>query len=164
MPVVSNTSPLLNLAVVSRLHLVAQQFGSVLIPPAVLDELRVDEERPGSGLIRGALADGWLEVAPVEDRALVEALARDLDRGEAEAIALAIQVKAARVLLDERDARRVARVHGLQLAGTLGILVRAHRDAQIPSLSQAIDDLREQAGFRLAPALVARVSADVENR
>lgn len=48
MPVVSNTSPILNLAIVNQLELLHQQFGKILIPNALLDELKIDEERPGS--------------------------------------------------------------------------------------------------------------------
>ncbi len=54
MPVVSNTSPILNLAIVARLELLRRQFGKILIPNAVLEELKVNEERPGSQAIRKA--------------------------------------------------------------------------------------------------------------
>jgi predicted nucleic acid-binding protein len=47
MPVVSNTSPILNLAIIGRLDLLRQQFSEVLIPPMVLQELKVDTELPG---------------------------------------------------------------------------------------------------------------------
>jgi uncharacterized protein len=52
MPVVSNTSPILNLAIINQLVLLHQQFGEILVPNAVLDELKVSEERPGSQTIR----------------------------------------------------------------------------------------------------------------
>lgn len=48
MPVVSNTSPILNLAIIGELKLLPQQFGQVQIPLAVLSELKVQENRPGS--------------------------------------------------------------------------------------------------------------------
>ena len=110
--------------------------------------------------IREALAAGWLRVEPVADRQLVEALTRDLDGGEAEAIALALQAGANPLLLDERDGRRVARSYGLNLTGVLGILLRARREGQLTSLSETIDALRDRAGFRLAPGLVARILAE----
>ena len=44
MPVVSNTSPILNLAIIGQLDLLRQQFGEVLIPPMVLQELKVDAQ------------------------------------------------------------------------------------------------------------------------
>jgi uncharacterized protein len=58
MPVVSNTSPILNLAIINQLVLLHQQFGEILVPNAVLDELKVSEERPGSQTIREAISSG----------------------------------------------------------------------------------------------------------
>jgi predicted nucleic acid-binding protein len=55
MLVLSNTSPVLNLAIVGQLQLIRQQFGQVQIPPVVLSELRVEEDRPGSEEIRAIL-------------------------------------------------------------------------------------------------------------
>lgn len=103
---VSNTSPILNLAIIEHLNLLPQQFEEVWIPKAVQEELRLDEDLPGSSIIRQALEDGWLKVKPIENAAFVQVLARDLDRGEAEAIVLAIEIGADRILLDEREARR----------------------------------------------------------
>ena len=86
MPVVSNTSPLLNLAIVSRPALLREQFGEIWVPPGVMGELRLEEDLPGSGAMREAKETGWLRVAEVEDQPLVQALRRDLDQGEAEAM------------------------------------------------------------------------------
>jgi hypothetical protein len=60
MPVVSNTSPILNLAIVDRLELLHRQFSEIIIPNAVLEELKVNEERPGSQAIREAISSGWI--------------------------------------------------------------------------------------------------------
>ncbi|MFQ5419584.1 MAG: hypothetical protein ACE5EY_04400 [Anaerolineae bacterium] len=109
MPVVSNTSPLLNLSITGHLHLLPQQFERIWIPEAVLAELRLEESLPGSPAIRQAIQDGWLQVKPVQDTVFVQVLARELDRGEAEAIGLAIEMGASRVLLDEREGRRIAK-------------------------------------------------------
>ena len=61
MLVVSNTSPILNLAIVDRLILLEQQFGD-LIPGAVLDELKINEKRLGSQVIREAISVGWIQL------------------------------------------------------------------------------------------------------
>ncbi len=58
MPVVSNTSPLLNLAIIDHLFLLPQQFGQILIPQAVLAELKVDQALPGSSRLREAIDEG----------------------------------------------------------------------------------------------------------
>jgi uncharacterized protein len=68
----------------------------------------------------------WLRVKPVENVAFAQVLARELDRGEAEAIVLAIEMGADRILLDERDARQLAKALRLPVTGVLGILLSAY--------------------------------------
>jgi uncharacterized protein len=153
MPVVSNTSPLLNLAIIGRLDLLHDQFREVLIPPAVQRELRADEDRPGSLALNAALEQGWLKVTPLENSVVAQILWRTLDEGEAEAIALALEVGADRILLDEKDARRAAKPLGLETLGVLGVLLRAKMDGKLPSLTEEFGRLREEAGFRIGPDL-----------
>jgi len=157
MPVASNTSPLLNLAIIGRLALLREQFREIWVPPAVLKELRLEEDLPGSSPVREAREAGWLRVEEVKDRSFVQGLQRDLDKGEAEAIVLALQVNAEWTLLDEREGRRVAKSLGLRVTRTLGILLRARREGQVPSLQEAIEELREKAGFRIGAELVAHI-------
>ncbi len=157
MPVVSNTSPILNLAIVGQLDLLCQQFGQIQIPPVVLDELRIDEKRPGSQHIKAAIAAGWIQVQPISNQNLVQLLRQTLDGGEAEAISLALELQAEWILLDERDGRKVAKSLGLQVTGVLGILLRAKQSGELSSLQPIIEDLTQNAGFRIAPELLAKV-------
>jgi uncharacterized protein len=157
MRVVSNTSPILNLAIIGRLTLLKDQFGVVHVPKAVQDELRPQEDRPGSEHIRKALKDGWLVVTAVSNTGMSDVLLAELDGGESEAIALASQMKAELVLLDERDARRVALRLNMKTTGVLGILLKAHRMNVIPDLSQALQDLKMKAGFHLSAELVRAI-------
>lgn len=154
MPVVSNTSPVLNLAIIGRLTLLEQQFGEIWLPPAVLSELRLDEDLPGVQVIREALAAQWIHSQAVEEVSLVEVLRRELDNGEAEAIALAVQLKAKRILLDEKEGRRIAKTLELPSTGVLGILLRAKKEGALPSIREAIQQLQTQAGFRIGAELL----------
>jgi len=156
---VSNTSPILNLAIVGQLELLRQQFGEILIPKAVLDELKVDEERPGSQAICEAIASGWIQVQEASNEPLVQLLKQILDQGEAEAIALAIDLKADWMLLDEREGRKVAKSLGLNVTGILGILLRTKQLGELESLQPVIDELINKAGFRIAPELLAQILA-----
>ena len=153
MPVVSNTSPILNLALIDRLSLLHEQFGIVHITQGVLDELRVTEQLPGCQQIRSALDEGWLQVKQLKDSALMQTLMRELDRGEAESIVQALETKAERVLLDESEARRIAKDLGLNVTGVLGILLRAYRQKRFKSLKKEMERLRERAGFYIADQL-----------
>jgi len=167
MQVVSDTSPVLNLAIIGRLELLLEQFGKILIPSAVLAELRSGENLPGSQAIREALESGWIEIREAKDAVLIQVLQRELDKGEAEAVALALQLKANWTILDEREARRVAKCLGLDVTGTLGILARAKLTGRISSLYTTMVELREKAGFRIGEELFAKfvrsVGEDLES-
>ncbi|HBL13266.1 MAG TPA: DUF3368 domain-containing protein [Cyanobacteria bacterium UBA11162] len=157
MPVVSNTSPILNLAIVDQLELLRWQFSEILIPHAVLDELKVNEERPGSQAIRQAISLGWVKTQELGNEPLAQLLKQTLDRGEAEAIALAIELKADWTLLDEREGRKVAKSLGLKVTGILGVLLRAKQVGELESLQPVLDELINKAGFRIAPQLLTQV-------
>jgi predicted nucleic acid-binding protein len=79
-----------------------------------------------------------------------------LHKGEAEAIVLAAELHAARLVLDDQDARRFADRCGLKLIGTLGILLAAKQRGAIASLREAINAL-VALGFRINPQLVTAV-------
>ena len=94
MPVISNTSPLLNLAIIDHLFLLPEQFGQIYIPPAVFTELKINQDLPGSRALEAAVNQGWLISQAVENTLLVNLLRRDLHQGESEAIALAVECSA----------------------------------------------------------------------
>jgi predicted nucleic acid-binding protein len=162
MPTVSNTSPLLNLAIIGRLELIRVQFEGVLVPPAVVKEFRLEEDRPGSSALRRAVEEEWIAVEEPSDDPLVRTLRQDLDLGESEAIALAVEKKAGLVLLDEREGRRRARAVGLEVTGALGILAQADRRGDLDSLSDALDRLEGEAGFWIGSALREQILSEPE--
>jgi len=160
MRAVSNTSPLLNLAIIDQLQLIPRQFERVSIPRAVLDELQVDEDRPGSSALRKALSDGWLALQDVDDAPLVTTLRLELDAGEAEAIALALDLGCKHVLMDEAEGRSRARALGLIPTGVVGVLLRAQRAGDVPGVASLLSRLREEAGFYLRDDFVQRILAE----
>ena len=106
MIVVSNASPLTNLAAIGQFDLLCRLYAGLHIPAGVWDELNAGDRRwPGCDEV--AEAD-WIESHIVQNQALVTALRRDLDRGEAESIALAVELGADLVLMDEREGRHAA--------------------------------------------------------
>ncbi len=159
MPIISNTSPILNLAIIDKLFLLRKQFGEIVIPPGVFEELRTDEELPGSRIIREAVRSEWIKIQRVNDLPMIRVLQRELDRGEAEAIALALQTQAETILLDEREARRTAKLLGLKVTGLLGVILHARKDGDLLSVSETVQELCEKAGFRIAPKLLADITA-----
>jgi uncharacterized protein len=157
MPVISNTSPLLNLAIIDHLFLLPQQFGQIYIPVAVFTELKISEDLPGSSALATAINDGWLVTQPVKNSALVNLLRRDLHQGESEAIALAIELVADKILLDEKEARQAARALDLNITGILGILLRGWHEGTIPSIKIVVERLQQEANFWIAPTLLTQI-------
>jgi len=153
--VVSNTSVLIGLSTIGQLSFLCEKFPEgILIPEAVWREA-VEEGGQRAGAREVAAAD-WIRVRPVSAKGTVSLLKRDLDEGEAEAIALAQEVGADLVLLDERDARRAARRLGLKVLGTVGLLVAAKRAGNVSNLREQLDALQTRAKFRLSQRLYER--------
>ena len=152
--VVSNSSPLIHLAKIGRLDLLRLLFGEVLVPEAVYRECVV--EGGGREDARKIGEAGWIRVSSVRDVRLKRVLLRELDEGEAEAIVLALEESADLVILDEREARRMARSLGLKVTGTIGILMRARREGVIQNLRGELDRLL-RSGFWISRDLYERI-------
>lgn len=161
MRVVSNTSPLSNLAIVGRLGLLRAKYGRVVIPEAVERELSRLTHPAAAMALRQALADGWLTVEAVADRTLIPLLRARVDEGEAEAIELARQTKAGLLLIDDMDGREVAREEGLPFVGLVGLLAEERLAGRIPSLKAELDLLRRESCFFLSTDLEERVLRQV---
>ncbi len=129
MKVVSNASPLINLAAIDELDLLRRLYGRITIPKAV-----------------------WAEI--VRHPPLVALLSEDLDLGEAESIALARELGAHLVLIDELRARRCAKLMGLRFTGLVGVLIEAARKGLIADLGGTLRELRQRAGFRLTDDVI----------
>jgi predicted nucleic acid-binding protein len=158
MKVVSNTSPLINLAWIEQLELLRELYGTVHIPQAVWHEIVVQGAgQPGAKEVSRA---DWIEVCAVENKHLVLALHQELDAGEAEAIALALQQQAGLLLMDERLGRETARYFGLNYTGVIGVLIEAKHKRLISSIKEYLDTLRTQAGFHISQPLYLKVLQD----
>jgi len=143
MIVVSDTSPVTSLLSIGRIGLLRSLFGTVVIPAAVRAELlRFHSDLPA-----------FLECRVVKDQAKVEALSIELDRGEAEAIALASEIGADFVLMDESIGRRVALRESVCVIGVVGVLLMAKQKGLVGSLSDVLEELCREAGFYLADAV-----------
>lgn len=142
MVVVSNSSPLIALARIQRLALLQTMFESVLIPPAVAREIR-----PSVPAVRA-----WLQVQVPATPMPGHVSRRRLGDGELEAIALAIEFNADQIILDDRPARRLAEASGLNVIGTLGLLLGARRAGLIDRIRPELDSLLKTSFF-LSPEL-----------
>ncbi len=156
--VVADAGPLIALARIDRLSLLITLYGSVAIPEAVLAELCVDADRPGSRVLSAALAEGIIQPQPLApgSEADMTRLRLLLDAGESAAILLAEQTGCRFLLIDERRGREIARRRGIPVVGLAGVLLAAKGSGLLESVGPVLTDLSRQ-GYRLADALVAEV-------
>lgn len=129
--IVSDSACLIGLERIGRLDILPSLFDAVVIPPEVHSEF-------GS-------APPWLSVQTPTNTALVASLKLRVDDGEAEALALALQL-GYKLILDDLEARKVARHIGVKVIGTLGVLVNARQRNIIPSLKALLTEL-ERGGY-----------------
>lgn len=153
--IIADSSPLIALSFIEQLDLLKMLYRRTLIPPAVWDEVTVR----GLGL-SGAAAVArldWLEIQAPNPAAL-KPLSILVDRGEAEAIALALEIPESTVLLDDSQARRVAERLGAQRIG-MGLLRRAKRLGLVEAIGPLIETLQSN-GIYLRRELVEAVLRD----
>lgn len=136
-PVVSDSTCLIGFERIRKLEILPKLFGCVLVPPAVLSEF-------------GSQFD-WIAVEQLADSTLSNLLRMTVGSGEAEAIALAIQMKH-QLITDDKQARSIAEQLGVKVKGTLGVLLLAKQAGIIENVRSNVDAL-ELNGFHLSEAL-----------
>ena len=157
MIVISDTSIITNLAAIQYLQLLPQLYDQVTIPAAVYREL-TEIDPPVSGALEVQIAP-WLEVRQVFDRSVIERLQIEvkLDLGESEAIALALELNADLLLIDERRGRAEADRLGVRITGLLGILVEAKRKNFIDAVKPLMDTMIAMSNFRVSSDLYNQI-------
>lgn len=136
--VVTNSSCSIGLEQIQRLELLSQVFSSIVIPEAVQQEI--------------GFRAAFLNVQVVQNQNLVASLKTQVDDGEAEAIALAQEISALYLVLDDGKARKLAKQLGLQVIGTVGVLLRAKQLQVIPAVKPLLDALI-LSNFRISDPL-----------
>jgi uncharacterized protein len=135
--VVSNSSPLIAFAAIQQLKLLPALFESVLIPPAVALEIA-----PSIPML-----PPWLRIERLKQPLPERVMQRSLGDGEREALALALEIQATRILLDDLPARQIARRLNLAITGTAGVLLVAKRHALISHVRPYLDALIKESFF-----------------
>ncbi|MDJ0580919.1 DUF3368 domain-containing protein [Crocosphaera sp.] len=155
MIILSNTSPLNNLAAIDQLHLLKELYSSIIIPSEVYQELMaVETPIHVSNQIKKAQ---WIKVEQVISLTTIKLLEQQLDRGEAEAIALALQLKADLLVIDEKKGRTVTNGFNIPFTGILGILIQAKQKGLISEVKPLLDNLKTKAGFWIKPNLYQNI-------
>lgn len=155
MVVISDTSPIINLAAINLLGLLPNLFEKVIIPQKVYEEIVIN----GAGM---AGADDieqadWVEVRQVKDQKHVESLLNKIHPGEAEALVLSLELSADLVIIDDAEARNIAQSMGLDYTGLLGILLVAKQKKLIPEIRQVMNRLISDTSFRISRPLYNQI-------
>lgn len=157
MIVVSDTTPLNYLVLVDTIELLPKLFREVCVPPQVMREL-LHPRTPDRVRQWAQAPPNWLKIlGPTSTLAVTSSL----DRGEAEAISLAKELKAAAILIDERRATKIAKSEGLTVIRTLALLELA-AERKLINLAVTLEKLRATT-FRISQehidAALARIAA-----
>jgi predicted nucleic acid-binding protein len=160
--VVSDSSPLIYLAWLGQFDLLRQLYGQLAVPVAVWDEVALrGGDLPGAGELRNAAAAGWIRVEmPTKPLDPDELAGVKIDLGEIQAIAIAIEQRTL-LIIDDSDGRQVARRLGVEVTGTLGVLVRAKHQKLIPALRPLVFRLRNETSFHVAGMLLDSVLTEL---
>ena len=154
---VVNASPLILLARIKRLDLLGALADDIIVPVQVRSELEAGASHDDAARSLREFAAAKV----VDDLEVPQRLrAWDLGPGESQVLAHALARPGAEAILDDRAARRCARVLGIAYTGTLGVVLRCRRATIIPAARPVIEALVAQ-GLRLAPELITESLAEV---
>ena len=147
MIVVSDTSPVSNLLQVQHEKILQELFGEVVIPPAVRDEL----------IRYHSVLPDFLRVASPTSVQNPSVETSQLDPGETEAIALAMELDADFLLIDEKLGRTAAKDRGVRVIGLLGVLLLGKQRGLLVSVGEVLERLTNEAGFFVSAKVKAQV-------
>jgi predicted nucleic acid-binding protein len=155
MIVVADASPLNYLVLIGHSEILPYFYQRVLVPPSVWEELH-DANTPAMVKAWVALAPAWLERHPLN--CPPDASLNFLDPGEREAIALALELGANRLIADETLAREEAKRRNVSVIGTLGVLRNAARSASVMAVISSVAHLRLCRASPSVAHLLSRIS------
>jgi predicted nucleic acid-binding protein len=133
--IISDTACLIGLANIGRIEILREMYGSILVTPEVAEEY-------GVPLLE------WVIVQAVHDPRKINVFNKIVGLGESSAIALALEIENSLLIVDDRRARRLAIDLGLEITGTLGVIIRAYRKGVIDDIDSSVASL-QKTGFRL---------------
>lgn len=134
--IISDASCLIALENIDQLGILKKLYGQIVTTQTVATEF-------------GNQLPDWIQIQNPDDLLLVEGLEASLDKGEASAIALAIEVKNCTLIVDDLAARKFAAQLKIEITGTLGILVKAQKSGVLPALRPVIEQLKA-VNFRIS--------------
>ncbi|MCB0839110.1 MAG: DUF3368 domain-containing protein [Bacteroidetes bacterium] len=147
MIIISDTSVISNLILIDRLKILNDLFGEIIIPTTVRKEILKLEEYGIS--LKEFNNSPWIKIQDPTNKKLENELLESLDAGESAAIALAYELKADYLAIDEKAGRRTAKSLGIKIIGLIGILIQGKEANLIDKVKPILDQLISDASFYL---------------
>ena len=135
--VIANSSIIIAFSIIEKMEILKELYQEIIIAEEVKNELLKGINKSGADFLRYK----WIKVKKVKEPKLKEYLSYNLDIGEAETIALAEELNADLVLLDDYLGRKFALLRNLKITGTIGILIKAKQKGLINQVKPLIDKL-----------------------
>lgn len=139
--IIADTSCLIALSKINRIEILNEIFGKIYVTQIVAEEFK--KKLPENFSIKNPSDISTEKLKGIK-----------IDRGEASAIALALEEKNPLLIIDEKKGRIIAKHFGIRIMGTVGVLLEAKKDGLIESLKTEIEKLQEHSRFRLSDALI----------
>jgi len=139
-PIISDTSCFITLSNIGELNLLQSLYKQIITTTEIAQEF-------------GENLPNWIEVVSVSDKAKQELLEMQVDKGEASAIALALESENPFLIIDDNKARKLARNLKINHTGTIGVIIAAKRKGIIDSIKPILEKIK---------ATNFRISADLE--
>lgn len=163
--VITNSTPIIGLSIIGKLHLLAALFDEVYVPEAVYEEV-VNSDSPrqyGRDELSKMVKEGIFQLYHVENSYLVKKLYGKLHEGELEVIVGAKELDFKFVLIDEHAARTLAKTFLLKPIGTIGVLIFAKKKGLIEEVKPLLDILTKH-GFYISKSPYQQALALVDEQ
>lgn len=134
--IIADTSCFIVLSNIGELELLQRTYGFIITTIEVATEY-------------GQPLPDWVEIKAAADKNLQQVLALQLDKGESSAVALAMELSDCTIILDDYKARKVAAKLGLEITGTIGVIIKAKLRGLIPAIQPYLDKIN-RTDFRLS--------------
>ena len=137
--IIADTSCLILLDKVGEIEILHKLFGTIIITPEVAKEF-------------GQSLPSWFKIQQPVNKNYQAIIETAIDKGEASAVALAVELKGSLLIIDDLKGRKFAQQLGLAIIGTIGVIVDAKLSGIIPSVKTVLSKIRK-TNFRITERL-----------
>jgi predicted nucleic acid-binding protein len=137
--IISDTSCFITLSKIEKMDILLLLYKQIVTTPEISQEF-------------GESLPDWVEIIPVSDKAKQELLEMQVDKGEASAIALALENENSVLIIDDNKARKLAQNLKLDFTGTIGVIIAAKQKGIISSIKPILEKIKD-TNFRISADL-----------